>query len=153
MSERSTLALFFLFCMLCVAPSHAKGPTVQLSIAGPGLTLPIHSSDPALLANLWVGNFAEWDSGHVSPPEADSAPFQIYFWMQVPRGNVEIKYVVRFSWLKDESRAVVCFPERDTRWAWINSATISRRQHVGKCLYAAEPWGTAVHEALNAARQ
>lgn len=44
----------------------AKGPTVQVSISGPGIGLPIHTSDPAAIApSAWGGEFALASSGAV----------------------------------------------------------------------------------------
>jgi hypothetical protein len=131
---------------LAASPGFAKGTTVELTIAGPGLEAPIHTTDPvAISAMVWGTNFFQVDAGPVPGPKAGQAPFDVYFWVGLPRqGPIQLKYVVHFFWETEGDQGVVCFPGRRSPWYQTNTRSILREGIDGHCFLAEEEWGKAI---------
>ena len=130
-------------------PAFGKGTTVQLSITGPGINAPLHLSDQSVItANVWFGNFADWDTGRVEPPVDDSSQYLVHFWVQFGPGDIQMKYVIRYHWNEELNRAVVCLPGRRDIWYRNNSYSILRDGQDGNCFYADQDWGAAIKAAL-----
>ncbi|SHF62546.1 hypothetical protein SAMN04487965_2420 [Microbulbifer donghaiensis] len=146
---------FLCFAMLVIMQAmtnvaYGKGVTVELSITGPGLKAPVHTSDAeAIGANVWRGNFADWDSGVIEEPPAGLARYVVYFWVQVPRSTVQLKYALGYVWDPDTQRAVVYLPGPRDEWYRTNVSSILREGQDGHWFYASEPWGESVKRALN----
>lgn len=125
----------------------AKGPTVQLSISGPGIELPIHTTDPAAIApNVWGGDFAQVESGTVAEPVKDLPRYQVHFWVAL-RESAEMKYAVLFVPDARTGTAYVYFPGRESRWYSNNVATILTERN-GNWFHAAPEWANAVTRAI-----
>ena len=118
--------------------SQAKGKTIQLSISGPGLDLPIHTDDYDLIdANPWGnGGFLDKKAGVIAPAARYlSDYYRVHFWIELPNGDVRIMYMVRFRWDEDAGRGVVCLTPRDNPWSTLNTSTIWLGDLEGQCLY------------------
>ena len=123
--------LLLLAAVLLVLPQTGlgKGPTVQLSIAGAHSEEPIHTKDPvAISAWVWGDDFFDQDGGPVPRPDNPEDQLTIHFWVGLPDDSVEMKYVVWYTWLRQEQHAVVCFPgPRQSNWYRRNTFTILRK--------------------------
>ncbi len=138
--------------ILMSAPGVAlgKGDTVELSITGPALVAPVHTSDEvAIGVSVWGGQFADWDAGAVSEPPSALPRYLVHFWVQVPRGTVQMKYVVEYVWDSDAQRAYVHLPGPREIWHRTNVYSILRRGQDGHWFHATEPWGEAIRRVLS----
>ena len=142
----NTLRLIILAALLVAANAAvAKGGTVQLSITGPDLGVPIHTSDEdAIGVSVWGGDFANWDAGAVAEPPETLQRYLIHFWVQAPRDSVELKYVVTYVWDSLAGRALVYLPGPRDIWHQTNVYSILRRGQDGYWFYATEKWGEAI---------
>ncbi len=150
MATRLTLTAILLFVIIS-CPAAAKAPTAQITITGPQLEMPLDVTDPEVIsANVWMGNFADWDSGPVIDPTDESRPYLLHFWVRLNPDDIQLKYVLEYRWLDDERRALVCLPGRRNIWYSTNVYSILRNGQDGKCFYAETEWGRAVHATLSA---
>ena len=134
--------------VLGVNRAEAKGPTVQLTITGPGIEVPIHSDDDSVTsASVWGGNFVDSDSGPIENALAQRSDYQIYFWVQIPRGPIQMKYMIQYRWDSSSDRAIVCLPGERDPWYYVNVSSIIRGTE-GGCFYAEEEWGNAIKAML-----
>ena len=74
--------------------------------------------------------------------------YRVHFWVRLRAGDIQMKYVVDYLWLKDEGRAIVCLPGRDSVWYAVNTLTVLQRGRDGECFYTIPEWGRAVHAVL-----
>ncbi len=148
MVTRITLTLFMLIGAMS-QPVYAKAPTAQVTITGPKLNTPLHASDSAVTAaNVWAGNFIDWEAGTVGLPHADSLLYRVHFWIRLGPNDIQLKYVLNYQWLEDSNRAIVCLPGRRDIWYRINTHTILRNGQDGNCFYAEDNWGRAVYAVI-----
>jgi hypothetical protein len=148
-NQRSACCLAFL--LVAVAPlCIAKGITVQVSISGPGIRLPIHSSDPALIAaNAWGGNFADAKAGAVQEPPRDLPRYQVHLWVDLGESGTQLKYTLLFVPDARSDRAWVQIPGAQDRWYKNNVYTIIRGNE-GQWLNAEPKWAAAARRAIDA---
>ena len=148
MVARNSLALFALIVSMS-QPVSAKAPTAQVTITGPKLSAPLHASDGAIIvANVWAGNFIDWEAGAIDSPGADLLQYRIHFWIDLGPEDFEMMYVVDYQWMEDSDRAIVCLPGRRDIWYRINTHTILRNGQDGNCYYAEDKWGRAVYAVI-----
>lgn len=130
-------------------PVMGKGITVELSITGPGLSVPFHTRDSEVIdVSVWGGNFADWESGAVGEPDVDLDRYLVHFWVQVPRSTVQMKYVLWYVWDPNAQRAIVYLPGRRDPWYRTNVYSILREDRDGRWFFATAPWGTAMKRVL-----
>jgi hypothetical protein len=146
--------VILLVAMTTAESASAKGPTVELSITGPGLNAPIHTSDPdAIDASVWGGNFADWGAGSVAEPIEALPRFLVHFWVQLPRsGGVHLMYVVGFVWDPSTERGIVYLPGPRDEWYRTNTSSIWREGKDGHWFHATEVWGKALERVLRDVR-
>ena len=138
---------------LSVVPAHAKGPTVQISISGPELEVPLHSSSSSLIApNVWMGGIFDRDSGPIEYEADESKMYRIHFWTRSTPDGTNLVYVVLYFWNEELDRAIVCLPGERSKWYWLNLSTIGRGDEDGSCFYANATWGAAVAETIRNSR-
>ena len=145
--SRSLMSLVAAFCVSEVLL--AKGPTVKLTISGPGLSSPIdvvekEATDPT----VWGGQFIDWSSGRTVPPAAVVPQYTVQFYVKPPRGEVRMMYVVQYAWDQAAGRALVHLPGRGDEWYPLNAGTILREGQDGGWFFASDVWGRAVRKAL-----
>ena len=127
----------------------AKGITVQLSISGPGFDVPIHTSDPqAISASVWGGRFVDWHAEATEWTIDSESMHLVYFWVVLPRGGLEMKYAVWYTWDNHNQRPIVCLPGKGEYLYFVNSYSIYREGKNGKCFYGEKEWGSAVYQIL-----
>ena len=127
----------------------AKGPTVRLAVSGPGLPDVLTITDPkAIEATVYGGEFIDWQKGSVPEPPADLPRYVVQFYVQPPRREVRMMYVVEYVWDRAANRAVLHLPGRADHWYWLNVSTILRDGRDGKWFYASSGWGTAIRNVL-----
>ena len=148
----SLAAVSLLLLVPCLVA--AKPPTAQITFTGPQLEMPLNVTDPDVIsAHVWMGNFADWNSGPVIAPTDELQPYLLHFWVRLNPEDIQLKYVLEYRWLGDEDRALICLPGRQSVWYSTNVYSIRRRGQDGNCYYAEADWGRAVQTALNAATQ
>jgi len=151
MTTRFPIALILLAAIIPYTVA-AKAPTAQITITGPQLETPLHTSDPTIIAaQVWMGNFADWSSGPVAAPQGDSRSYQLYFWVRLNPDDIRLKYVLEFQWLEEEDRALICLPGHRSIWYSTNVYSILRTGQDGNCYYAEAKWGQAIQAALTQA--
>ena len=151
MNARIPLLFTVLAVVFLSESTQAKGTTIQLSITGPGLEAPLHISDKLLTsANVWFGNFIDWNAGGVDPNANESFQYRIHFWVKFPRrADIQMKYVIWYQWDDQLNRAIVCLPGQRDPWYYVNVYSILREGADGSCFYADSDWGKAVRDALH----
>lgn len=151
MTMRFPIAVILLSTLISYTAA-AKAPTAQITITSPRLETPLETSDPKIIsAHVWMGNFADWESGPITDPQDDSHPYQLHFWVRLAADDVRLKYVLKYRWLEEENRALVCLPGRGDIWYSTNVYSILRKGQDGNCYYAESEWGLAVEAALRRA--
>ena len=149
MVARISLTLIALIVLMS-QPVSAKAPTAQVTITGPKLSTPLHASDTAItVANVWGGNFIDWEAGAVGLPRSDSPQYRIHFWINFGPDDFEMMYVLNYQWMEGSDRAIVCLPGTRDIWYRINTHTILRDGQDGNCYYAEDKWGRAVYAAIS----
>lgn len=137
--------------LVLAPPAFAKAPTASVTVTGPRLQQPLQLADEEIVAaNVWAGNFADWESGVVKNPEVADAAYHVHFWVRFDADDIQLKYVLDFQWLAEEQRGVICLPGRDDPWYYVNVYSILRTGQDGNCFYAAAEWGEALQAALSA---
>jgi hypothetical protein len=127
----------------------AKGPTVKLAISGPGLADVLTVTDrKAIEATVWGGEFIDRQNGSVPEPPPGLPRYTIQFYVEPPRREVRMMYVVEYVWDPTSNRAIVHLPGRADTWYWLNVSTILRDGADGKWFYASTAWGAAIRRVL-----
>ena len=140
------VVLTLLFIAKCAL---AIGETSEISITGPDLDSPLHTSAKSLTAaNVWLGNFINWEAGPIEYQAKESNMYRIHFWARGVPDGVRMIYVVFFSLDFDTNRKVICLPGESNRWYWLNMSTIYRGESDGRCFYAEDKWGNSVANTL-----
>ncbi len=127
----------------------AKGPTVKLAISGPGLPDVLTVTDrKAIEATVWGGEFIDRRKGSVPEPPPGLPRYTIQFYVEPPRREVRMMYVVEYVWDPTSNRAIVHLPGRADKWYWLNVSTILRDGADGQWFYASTAWGAAIRSVL-----
>ena len=141
--------------LLLPVSAMAKARTVQLSITGPGLSEPIHTTAPsAISASVWGGNFIELDGGPVPEPDISLPRYYIHFWVEAsswqeaPADSVQMKYVVWYVWEPIEERAFLYLPGQSDTWYRTNVRSIFRSGNEGNWFFASDMWGQVIRDVL-----
>lgn len=119
----------------------AKGPTVRLTIVGPGLSHPIEITDPAaIVQNVWGGEFI---GRPATKPDRALPRYVVSFYVKPPREQVRMMYVVQYAWDPITGDGLVYLPGRGEEWYSLNVSTIFRD---GQDVLGEDPY--AIAEAL-----
>jgi hypothetical protein len=103
---------------------------------------------------VWGGDFAKWEDGAQSEPSSELPRFLVHFWAQLPRNStVQLKYVVWYVWDPSQEKSLIYLPGPRDSWYRTNTSTILRQGQDGNWFHAAEPWGRAIKESIDAALQ
>jgi len=131
--------------LLSIALVHAKGDTVRLTVAGPGLAsaVEVRSAD-AVAANVYAGNFI---GEGTSAPDATLPRYVVSFFVETPRNPVRMMYVVRYVRNPQTGQAFIYLPGHDDEGYRLNVATILRGQE-GEWHVADAVWGNAIAKVL-----
>jgi len=134
------LAVFLAYAGTVVA----KGSTVQLTITGPGIMSPIHSSHTSLVsANVWFGNHFDWETTTLENATVLDSDYHVFFWVKLPRGHIEMMYMLNYRWDAELDRAIVCIPGERDPWYHVNVSSIIRGNE-GDCFFTKPEWGSAI---------
>ena len=151
MNARIPIVMIVLAGLSVSEPADAKGRTIQLTITGPGLESPLHSSENSLTsASVWGGGYIDWETGPIDKAVGESPVYLVHFWVQLPRGPIQMKYIVGYRWDDESSRAIICIPGERNPWYSVNVSSIIRGNE-GSCYFAEETWGKAVKSVLASA--
>lgn len=143
-----SLAISLLSLMLAT-PALAKGPTVKLTITGPGIAQPIElTHKDAIAPGVWSGNFMDQQGRMTEAPASDLPRYTVQFHVKLPRTEeVRMMYVVYYVWDVESDRALVQIPGVSDTWYRLNVSTISRCCQ-GRWFHASTPWAEAIRAAL-----
>jgi hypothetical protein len=126
----------------------AKGPTVRLTITGPGLLQPLDVTDPDALVHVWSAGFI----GAVTVAPAASLPrYLVSFHVQPPRSNVKVMYAVRYVVDPQTRAGFVYLPGRGEEGYRLNVSTILRETDDGRWHHAPAAWSQAISSRLTSA--
>ena len=144
-----TYVIVLLAALVSVSSAFAKGPTVQISIAGPDLSAPIHTTDPvAIAASVWGGGYADWETGPVEEPPSTLPRYSCHFWVQLGENNIQMKYVILYVWDPKNDKAFVYVPGQDDLWYRNNVYTIYLPDRQGNWFPASPDWGESIRLIL-----
>lgn len=136
-------ALLVTFAM--VATLAAKGSTVRLTVAGPGLSSPVQVTSPdAIAANVWDGNFIGQPA---TEPDKALPRYRVSFYVEPPRKPVRMMYVVYYVRNPQTGQGFVYLPGRGEEYR-LNVSTILRDGQDGQWHEAADAWSKAIAHAL-----
>jgi hypothetical protein len=124
----------------------AKGATVRLTVAGPGLSSPVEVTSPdAIAANVWAGDFI----GHpTTEPDKAFPRYDVSFYVEPPRKPVRMMYVVYYVRNPHTGQGFVYLPGRGDEWYRLNVSTILRDGQDGKWHEAVSAWSKAIATVL-----
>jgi hypothetical protein len=126
----------------------AKGPTVRLTITGPGLLQPLDVTDPHALVHVWSTGFI----GPITVEPAASLPrYLVSFHVQPPRSNVKVMYAVRYVVDPQTRKGFVYLPGRGEEGYGLNVSTILREADDGRWHHAPAAWSRAISSRLPSA--
>jgi hypothetical protein len=142
---RTGLLLVAVFAGALVAGVEAKGTTVRLTVAGPGLPYPVElASSDAVKANVFGGAFV---GKAVAQPDRALPRYTVSFFVETPRNPVRMMYVVGFVRNPQTGETSVYIPGPADEWYRLNIRTILRGQE-GEWHRADASWGSAVARVL-----
>jgi hypothetical protein len=130
---------------LMVGLVHAKGPTVKLTIPGPGVAQALEVTDPNALVHVWNGDFI---GSPASIPDESLPRYTVSFYALPPRSAVRMVYVVHYARDPKTGQGFVHLPGRGEEWYGLNVSTILRDGQDGKWHQASPAWSTAIAAAL-----
>lgn len=140
--SRAWTAFALILAALSSSVCLAKGKTIQVSISGPGIARPIHTSDRAVIApSPWGGDFAQFKAGPVVEPPKDLPRYQVHLWVDLG-GSTEMKYTILFVPDPATGRSSVHIPGKLDRWYANNVFTILRGNE-GQWFAADPSWAQA----------
>lgn len=143
---RTTAGVLLTIALTAVTVA-AKGPTLKITVAGPGLAQPITiTSANALKPNIWGGDFYV---APASPPEASLPRYVVSFYAAAvpPATGPELRYVVTFVRDPRSGVAFLYFPGAGEDGYRLNRGTIIRGIE-GTWREADKAWSDAIAAAL-----
>ena len=148
MNARFPIVIMVLAGLIMPESGETKGRTIELTITGPGLESPLHSTEESVTsASVWGGGHIDWAAGPIDKAVGETPVYLVHFWVELPRGPIQMKYIIGFRWDYDSNRAIVCIPGKGNPWYNVNVSSIIRGNE-GSCFYAEEKWGEAVQSVL-----
>jgi hypothetical protein len=146
--RRFFCALAFLAISFAL-PIGAKGPVVKLVLSGPDLVEPVEITDADPIDVIVYGaTFADRARGPQNRRSSSPvAPYEIQFYVDLPREGVRMMYVVYFVWDSAERRGLVYFPGPSDAWYRKNVSTVALPT-AGHWFHATDTWGRAIQRAI-----
>jgi hypothetical protein len=146
-------AIVFLAVLLASAALEAKGPTVKLTLTGPGLARPVEITDPVLLqqSQVWAGSFIG-DTVATAPNVAGPA-FQVTFDVKLPewqRRGVRTMYTVTVARDARTGALWLYLPGRGEPGYAMNVGTMLRENQDGRWHRPSTAWAIALAKHLPA---
>lgn len=141
------LLLLLSIVLLVSVTTLAKGPTVRLTVAGPGLAAPVDIRTPeAIRPSVWGGEFIGQPAAE---PPAVLRRYLVSFHVDLPRDQgVRVMYVVKYARDPFTGQGFVYLPGRQDTWGEVNRHTIGRDGQDGRWHRAERRWSDAVAAAL-----
>lgn len=146
--------------ILAIVPTAllAKGPTVKITIQGPGISTPIESTDTKLAAfNVWSGPgvqingvdqtegfIIDWGKGPMPEPAAALPRYEVSFYAGRPS---ELVYVVSYAFNAKTGQGFVYLPGGS-----LNMATMYRGNLEGHWFHATIAWDNFARQLLGRAQ-
>ena len=124
----------------------AKGPTIKLSISGPGVREPLIVTDAAALVHVWSNGFI---GSITTPPDSSLPRYHVSFHVQPPRSDVvRVMYVVQYVLDPKTNDGFVYLPGRGEDGYRLNVGTMLREGHDGRWHRAPAEWNQAISARL-----
>jgi hypothetical protein len=125
----------------------AKGPTVKLTLTGPGLGAPVEIVDPEILALSGV-----WDGGFIgrtlaAAPQIKGPVYTVAFDVQLPEGQragVQRTYTVRVARDARLGALFLYLPGRGEEGYTLNAGTMLREGQDGHWHRPSPTWAAAI---------
>jgi hypothetical protein len=157
---RQVLALAALIVALTIVNVHAKGPTVKLSVSGPGLHQPFEIADEDALVSVWMDEYFACSAPKrfLGSPAREPAPnlprYDVDFYVRVLQGEPRTRVMYRLRYAPDPASgdAYIYLPGPGDPAYELNANTISRSGQDGKWHHADRRWNSAVQRHLSPAR-
>jgi hypothetical protein len=144
MSAR-VIAIVVLASACFAAPLGAKGKTVKLVVSGGGHHQPIEiSGKDVMFANPWDDAFVDpWNA--VPPPPSTAPRYEVSFYEELGRGNIQMKYAVDYAPHHGGGAAgTIHLPGRGDQRYRLNARTILRDGRDGLWFPASAEWERVV---------
>ncbi len=124
----------------------AKGPTVKLTITGPGLTQPLEVTTPDALAHVWGDDFI---GSPATEPDTQLPRHMVSFHVQPNgSGDARVMYVIQYARNPNTGEGFVYLPGPGEEWYWLNVGTIHRQSHNGRWHHAVDRWNEAISASI-----
>jgi hypothetical protein len=124
--------------LVLAAPVLAKGPVDKIIIEGPDLAEPIEITDLDILKR-----FDPW------PPDVGLwLPYQVFFYLQNNRGELELRYVFYYYPDPIGGRGYIYLPGTGEPYYGVNTGTIIRGESDGRWHHAMPTWEAAIGDLL-----
>jgi hypothetical protein len=123
----------------------AKGSTVKLTVAGPGLAHPIDITSSDALVNVWDDDLIRTPA---AAPDKALPRYLISFYVEPLRSTVRMMYVVHYVRNYKTGEGFIYLPAPGEEWYRLNISTIMREAHDGRWHHAPKAWSNAIAAAL-----
>ena len=145
------------FCLVALAliaassALDAKGPTVKLTLSGPGLAQPVEITDPGLLhgSNVWMGSFL--GATAAAAPAVMAPIYTVAFDVRLPewqRAGVKTMYTVSVARDARTGGLWLYLPGRGEPGYTLNVRTILRDTQDGRWHRPSPGWASAIAKYL-----
>ncbi|MEZ5316235.1 MAG: hypothetical protein R2752_02430 [Vicinamibacterales bacterium] len=142
-----------------LGPVAAKGPTVLVTVTGPGLPGEIEVTDPAALADVWgapagCGTSDRFFTASAAAPDRTLPRYDVAFHVRIGEAGTtasRVMYLVRFAWDPVSGLGFVYLPGPGDAAYAVNRGTIMRGVNDGRWFRASARWAGAIQRGIIAA--
>jgi len=139
-----------LLAFVLSSSASAKGPVVKLVVTGPDLIEPIEITNPdAINVQVYGATYIDRALGPIDDvPASPVPPYRVQFYVSIPPDDeIQMKYVVYYTWDQAQRRARVYFPGPNDAW-WRHNVFTVALPFQGDWYWTTETWGQAVLSAI-----
>ena len=135
--------------LLIALPVMAKGPADLIRIEGPDLAAPVEITDPQILNRFdpWGGQFIG-TGGPLDFPARTPAPYEVFFYLQNSRGELEPIYMFYYAPGPSGTRGSIYLPGDGEPYYRLNVGTIIRGSTDGQWYKAMPAWDDLMSRQL-----
>ena len=138
--------LFGLLVLALGSTLLGKGPTVKLTVTGPGVDHPVEITDSRALANVYSN---DWFAAPAAGPSTKLPRYVVSFHVDLERGQgVRVMYAVRYVHDPATGEGFVYLPGRGDEMYKLNVTTIMREGVDGRWYRASKNWDVAIWSRL-----
>jgi len=153
---------FLIFSIVAIVLSstgsaYAKGSPDQIVVTGSSVSLKITDRETLRKFDPWSGQFINWTSGELSPPNDKGQSYEVLFYMKWPgrrtdydQGDLKMIYAVRYIAGRDGSPGYIYLPGKGEKYYSYNTGTIWRKQDDGRWHRASAEWDAVMKRLITA---